>query len=330
MLYGDPKVGKTTFIHKLFKDRVLFIGTEQRHDAIPGIHVQHITTWSQYLQVLSQLQQPALKEKYDVICIDTTTNLYNFLEKYIKNKYNVQNLSEVAYGAAWGELKNEWNQGITALELFGYNPVFVFHSKNETETRPLESTGGKLKEDLENNLGESVNLVRNKSGKSFYEVNRTTYDGADRVIAPVNKMVDNIMYIEKITTADGEEKRMLRLRGNLFYDAGSAFENIVDSVPLDPEAYTKAIEDAVTSLGEDNITDENIRDRRQDTIEHDFDALMVEAKELGAKLFELKKQKELQHIVDETFGSGNKLTDATPTQVESLIVAISEMKKLIG
>lgn len=330
MLYGKPKVGKTTFVYELFKDRVLFIGTEQRHDAIAGIHVVHITTWSEYLQVLSQLRQPAVKEKYDVVCIDTTVNLYDFLETYVKNKHGVQNLSDVPYGAAWAEVKEAWSKGINAISNFGYNPAFIFHSKDEVKLIPVGGeTTKKEQQELKGGLGETVTVVEDKKGKRFYEVNRVTYDGANRVIAPVNKIVDNIMYIDQVVNDEGELERVLRLRGGLFYDAGSTFENIEETISLCPEEYKKAIKKAVESNGKENISKENVRERRKEAVEYDFDALMEEARELGAQMMEQNKDKELAKIVDKHFGAGNRLVDATKDQVESLFLAVQSMKEFL-
>lgn len=328
MLYGKEKKGKTTFVYNLFKDRVLFIGTEKRHDAIPGIKVQHITTWSEYLTVLSQLRQPAVKELYDVICIDTTANLYDFLETYIKNKHSVQNIGDVPYGQGWSELKTEWNKGLRSLQDFGYTPVFVFHAKEQTKLIPVSDELSKGEEDtLRQSIGEGVTFTKNKAGKEFFEVERVTYDAPARVVAPVNKMVDNIMYIDEVVGEGEDLERVLRMRGSIFYDAGSTFAGIDDTIKLCPQAYQEAIKKAVQLNDDAFITDEDIQERRVDDKEVDFDKLMTEAKELGAKMFELNKQRELQDIVESTFGTGNKLTDATERQKENLIVAIEMIKE---
>lgn len=60
-IYGVPKIGKTSFVHKLYGDRVLFIATEKRHKVLVGANVQYVSNWIEYLQVLAQLQNKKLK-----------------------------------------------------------------------------------------------------------------------------------------------------------------------------------------------------------------------------------------------------------------------------
>src|SRR5699024_5747932 len=115
LVYGPPKVGKTSFVYDLYKDKVLYLATEDRHKALAGAKVQPIASWADYENVLVALEDEDLKEEFDVICVDTIENLYDMCEKAILKKYRVKNLSDVAWGKAHGDLKNTWKIGINMI-----------------------------------------------------------------------------------------------------------------------------------------------------------------------------------------------------------------------
>ena len=56
---------------------------------------------------------------------------------------------------------------------------------------------------------------------------------------------------------------------------------------------------------------------------------MKDAKEMGVKFHEANRMDELQRVVDEVFGAGNKLTDAKKHQVQPLYVAVQKMKEIL-
>ena len=92
-IYGEPKTGKTTFVHDLYGDKVLHLMTEKRYKALDGAYVQYISSWSEYLQVMRQLKKDKeLQEKFSVVSVDTVENLYDYLEKYVAGKYGEQSV----------------------------------------------------------------------------------------------------------------------------------------------------------------------------------------------------------------------------------------------
>ena len=69
MFYGAPKAGKTSTAAR-FPDALL-LAFEKGYSAIAGIRPQPINTWSEFKKVLMQLKEPAAKEMYSNIIIDT-------------------------------------------------------------------------------------------------------------------------------------------------------------------------------------------------------------------------------------------------------------------
>ena len=54
LLYGKPKVGKTTFGAQF--PGALILAFERGYNALPGVMAQDITTWGEFKQVLRELK----------------------------------------------------------------------------------------------------------------------------------------------------------------------------------------------------------------------------------------------------------------------------------
>lgn len=324
-IYGIPKIGKTTFLHKLYGDRILFIATEKRHKVLVGAKVIYITSWIEYLQVLAQLRNPKIKEQYDVVAIDTVENLYKMLENYILAKYNTTEFGQVEWGKDWVDLKNMWPDNLQMIEKLGYTPVFVSHATQINVKIPASGI-------LQDQVNDTMTLVTDKKSKEqYYQFEKYVPDLKDKVMAPINKMVDNILFMTITTDEHLNEHRVIHLRETLQWQAGSTFTGIAPVIPLDADAYQKAVSDAIDLIDDDQKKDEK---ESVGIIEQklDFDALMKEAKELAFKFHSAvpSRMDEVQRIVDEVFGAGNKLTEAKKEQVQPLFVAIQRMKEIIG
>lgn len=320
-IYGIPKIGKTTFVYNLYKDRVLFIATEKRHKVLVGAKVQYVSSWAEYLQVLSQLRNPKVKELFDVIAIDTVENLYQMLEQYILAKYNKTEFGQVEWGKDWVDLKNDWKNGLQMIERLGYSPCFISHATQVATKIPAAGI-------LQEQVNDTMTLKSDKkTGEQYYEFVKYVPDLKDKVMAPINKMVDNILFMTVTTDESGQEHRVIHLRETLQWQAGSTFEGIDPVIPLDAEAYKKAVEDAIGKLDPSMLKSEKESIGIEEQEKLNFDELMQEAKEIAYKFHQAGRMEEVQRIVDEVFGAGNKLTDAKPTQVQPLFVAVQRMKE---
>lgn len=319
-IYGVPKVGKTTFVHNLYGDKVLFVATEKRHKVLVGAHVQYVSTWVEYLQVLSQLRNKDLRARYDVVAVDTVENLYKMLEEYILSKYNKSEFGQVEWGKDWVDLKNEWANGVQMIEKIGYTPVFISHATQVTTKIPANGI-------LQENVNKTMTLVKDKKTKEeYYEFQKYVPDLKDKVMAPLNKMVDNILFMTVTADEDMKEHRVIHLRETLQWQAGSTFEGIRPVIRLSAEDYRAAVEEAIGLIDSDHLKEEKEEVGLQQT-KLDFDALMAEARSLGLKFHEANRMDDLTEIVEKVFGAGNKLTDAKKSQVGPLAVAVDLMRE---
>lgn len=323
-IYGVPKIGKTTLAYDLYKERGLFLATEDRHKTLAGANVIRLTSWVDYLTVMGQLRQPQAKELYDVIIVDTVENLYNMLEKFVAAKHKESKVGERKdiWGADWTDLKNMWKNGLNMISEAGFVPCFIAHATEQMVQIPAS---GVLQSDLE---GATVELktVKGEDGNTLevYEFQKYMPDLKDKVFAPINRMVDNILFAN--TTLDvstGQEQRVIYLRDTLQWLAGSTFENIDPIIPLDADAYTKAVEKALSKVDKKQTKESEERKVKQ---ELDFDAIRKEVMAYGKVFNEAKKIDVLNKISSDIFGIGNKMTEATEDQVELLAAALTQIK----
>lgn len=325
LIYGPPKIGKTTLAYDMFGDSILFIATEDRHKALAGGMVQRVTNWSEYLQVLNQLRQPKAKEQFKAVAIDTVENLYDMLEKYIAAQYKEKSVGERndIWGSDWIDLKKDWKNGLQMITNFGYVPVFICHAVQEVSQIPAS---GVLDSEIEGNV-ERKTVKDKNTGKESEVLEFLKYrpDLKDKVLSPINKMVDNILFINTtVDIATGKEQRVIYLRDTLQWLAGSTFQNIKPIIPLSADAYREAINEAVNKIDKD-LTKEDA-DKNTQTV-YDYNELMAEVKKYGQLFYKANKMPLVTQISDEVFGLGNKVTDATESQTELLSVALEKMKE---
>lgn len=319
-VYGPVKIGKSTFVHKMFGDRVLMVMTEMRDRGLTGAKTIPINSWSEYLQLGRLLKKPEMKERFDVIAIDTVDNLLDMLNKYVADKYQESVLGEKPgiFGKDWSESKKLWNSGLQIIQQCGYTPYFIGHSQQKTIQIPVSKELEKKK----NQLG-SFSEVQNK-GVSYLEFEQYQPDLPERSMNPINKMVDQILHLDNMIDENGEMQRVIHTRQSLQWIAGSTFSTMAPVVKLEPGQYKKALQAAIDAAGETNKTDDPYYTPEKDD---NFSDLMAHATELGTKLHEADKDAELKDIVVATFGADHKLMDATPSQTEQLKVAIMKMEE---
>lgn len=325
-IYGPPKIGKTTLAYDMYGQRGLFIATEDRHKALPGAMVIRIASWTDYLMVMNQLAQPKAKELYDAVILDTAENLYGMLEKFVAAKWKEKTIGERddIWGKDWNDLKTMWKDGLAMISNNGFIPCFIAHATQNTVQIPAS---GVLESDLEGAVVERKLVKDKKSGKEqeMFEFLKYQPDLHQRAMGPMNKMVDNILFVN--TTVDittNEEQRVIYLRDTLQWQAGSTFEGIKPVIPLSAQAYRDAVAEAIGMIDEESTTSESVKKVKE---ELDYDAIMAEVKEFGAKFHKAGRLDEINAISEEVFGIGKKMTEATAAQVELLALALEKVRQ---
>lgn len=326
LIYGEPKIGKTTFVHDLYGDRVLMLMTEKRYKTLGGAHVQYIGNWTEFTTALVQLRDPAVKEMYDVVAIDTIDNLFGFYESYVASKYNEKMIGENSniYGKDWTEMRKGWKDNLLKIERAGYVPVFVSHAVQQTVQIPKSA----VVESEASELTSYQEVQGKKDNKTYLEFQKFVPSLRDKDMAPINKMVDNILFLSTTSDEQGNEHRVIYTRGNLQWLAGSTFKDIKPMMPLDANEYRNAMNEAIARIDKSSLTDERQADIDVQPDVLDYNALMSELKTLGVAINKAGHKDRVVSLSDEIFGLGVKMTDAQPRQVELVAAAVEQLKAL--
>ncbi len=212
LLYGPPKVGKSTLCANLDPDRTLMLACEPGLGALETFQVP-INTWDEFRQVGQDLA--STEHDFTTVVIDTVDQLFDRCSDDTMKKLGVAHASDLGYGKGWKAISQEWSMRVAKLASLGLGVWFVSHSK-EVE--------------INSRVGSLTKMVPTlpKTGRDF-----------------ILGFVDFILYAEVQRTADGET-RLLRTSASENYEAGGRVV-LPDPLPLDAIALTEAMAQATTN-----------------------------------------------------------------------------------
>lgn len=302
-IYGPPKVGKTTLATQMPK--ALLLAFEKGYNAIPGIIAQDVTTWGEMKQVYRELKKPEVQEQFKTVVIDTVDVAADLCQKYICSQLGIETMGEGGWGTnSWSRYKKEFEDVFRGLTMMGYSVIFISHSKTGTD--------------------------KDQNGKEYGYIKPTTQSSALQVIENIS---DIYAYAHTYLDANGNEKRVLTLRSpaGSGISCGSRFKYIASEVPLNYEALTAALTDAIDTEAKDNggkfITDE--REVTPILKEYDFDALMKQFEDMVGALM-TKDQNyyapRITQIVEKYLGKNKKMSGVTRDQAELVYLVVSEIE----
>lgn len=143
ILYGEPKVGKTTAFSQL--DGIAYIATERGHSFIdPNILVADCFSWADCVTALKSLkEEPGIK----AVVIDTIHNFIEFAEAAYKKKENIEYLSDKGFGNGYKDVNRMIMQYLNQIESMGKSVHIIAHAKekvHETKTSKVTVMTPKL------------------------------------------------------------------------------------------------------------------------------------------------------------------------------------------
>ena len=299
VLMGDTGVGKTTTLMKFLKELVpdkepFFLEFEDRFQNIPGIMAVKIDTMSDFKSVIGQLRNPALKEKFSCIVIDTLDKYEEFCERYVLENRDAEILKDVgAFGEGSLRFKSAL-RNIGVIQSLGYTVHFIAQSSHSKDfDTKKESDALKLNKNTFSYCREAAFLVgymyADAKGERFI-----TFKKSDKY----PDLKDTFGLPEKINVKD------------------------LKSV------WTKAVED----LGGDFTTKEKTIDKTVPV--EDFEAIKAKGVELGGLLASNGHLAEATAVLQKNLGlddNGNvKMFDTLrDTQLDLTKVIVMELEELI-
>ena len=302
LVYGAPKVGKTSFAAKFKKN--LLCAFEMGYNAIDGIYAQPIQKWSDFKLLLRQLEQPAAKEKFDTITIDTASIAYDLCEQFVCAQNSVQKISEIPWGGGYAQVKSEFESSLRKITMMGYGLILIAHQEIRKETID----------------GNDVEFYSPALNKRCYEI--------------CNRLVDVIGYIAVEWDAEGNSERYLYTRQTPRVVAGSRYKYLPPKIRFGYQELVDAIGQAIDmSATKDGAT---VVDQHTVITEDklDYTALRAEAQELWMKMVgtgddaDEEMAKRIMKRVEMIFGHPMKISEITEDQVDLLNLVVLDMKDL--
>ena len=146
LLYGAPKVGKTTMLSKL--DDCLVIDTEQGGNMLDG-YFETIDTKDELLQFYASATEG---HDYKYFALDTIDRLVNWIEKDVCREYDIESINDLPFGKGFGLVRERVMNNIKKLRSLCDHLIIIGHRKtaspidNSTAIEPESlDLSGKLK-----------------------------------------------------------------------------------------------------------------------------------------------------------------------------------------
>lgn len=302
-IYSLPKVGKTSMACQFPKN--LLLGFEHGWNAIAGAKAVDITKWADFKQILRQLEQPAAREMYDTITIDTVGLAWQMCEDFVCAQNGVQKISDIPWGGGYTACKKEFENCLRKITQLGYGLVVIAHVERRIEKRADDS---------------EVEILGPAIPKRAYEI--------------VNQLVDIIGYIDITWDEEGNSERWLYTRKTPTVMAGSRFKYLEPKIKFGYNELVNAISDAIDKA--EKLDGATVVDKTERIIEEalDYNAIRAEASALWKQLVgegenaNAEMAKTILKKVEMIFGRTMKLSEITEDQVDLFNLVVIEMRDL--
>ena len=304
LIYGAPKIGKTTFCATQLPN-VLLLASEIGYHAIPGVKAVDINKWSDVKKVVKQLDSPQAKEMYSTIVFDTIDLFAQLCEEYVCQQNGVSDISEIPYGKLYKVYSKEFSNIFRKITMMGYGIVCIAHQE--------------------------IKVARNDKGEEYESIQPVL---EKRALKAINALVDFVLYIGQEWDDNGNNHRYFYTRNTPFIMAGSRFGEMSPKIPFTYDSLinevTKAMESSVNGDLSMIVEQDNNRFGEEE-VKRPFRETMAEAGQLWAQFPKTQEWNEKKmKVVEDYFGQPIKLSTATEAQQDLVEGVISDLKNLLS
>lgn len=252
------------------------------------------------------MEQPAAKEKFDTITIDTASIAYDLCEQFICARNSVQKISDIPWGGGYAQVKNEFEACLRKITMLGYGLILIAHQEIRKET-------------VDNSEIEFYSPALNKR---CYEI--------------CNRLVDVIGYIAVEWNEDGTADRYLYTRQTPHVIAGSRYKYLEPKIKFGYQELVDAIGNAIDQS--EKLDGATVVDTQVKTVEEklNYNELREEAKQLWNKLvgtdesnYDEDMAKRVMKRIEMIFGHAMRISEITEDQVDLLNLVVLEMRDLL-
>jgi hypothetical protein len=303
LLYGKAKSGKTTAASQFPK--ALLCAFERGYNAIGGVYAADITKWSEFKQILRQLESPQAHEMYETVVIDTVSIAWDQCEQFICRQNGVQKIGDIPWGGGYTASKKEFEGALRKITMMGYGVVLIAHNASR-----IEKTAD----------GSEIEIIYPDLPKRAAEI--------------CNGIVDIIGYIGT-EWENGEAKRWLYTRETPTLFAGSRFKYMAPKIPFGYDELVNAIAEAIElSEKKDGVTVVDSANLMPAEETLNFQEVRSRAQELWTKLVGTgdKTNPDVANAIlkkiEMTMGHKMKLSEFTEDQTDLLALVVAEMREM--
>lgn len=125
LLYGPPKIGKSTFVSHINPDHTLFISTEPGLGSLE-VFESPVTNWTEFREVGAELAKN--RKQFEVVVIDTVDELYRMCADYVCAQLGVKHPSDAEYGKGWAAVADEFRLRVGKIAGLGLGVWFISHA----------------------------------------------------------------------------------------------------------------------------------------------------------------------------------------------------------
>ena len=315
LVYSTNNCGKTKVASQIYPHKTLILATEKGYNAVGGSKVLDVLDWNTFRQAVKQLtNKKTFKKMHDTfktVVVDVADRLPELCSSYICDKNGVTNISDIAWGGGYAQLKTELANQLNKLALSGYLVMLICHEETKEEyTDPV-------------------------SGEVFpYTFPKNTMS---KVGNPLKDIPDFCIYLQNNGT-DEEGNVILSTgivshRKNVF--ARSRFTKCATVIePFTAENLINTVRDACIAeakeLGVECVDefdfdavlheDDNIEEEKQLT----HGELVKRVNEIGKILYK-DYQNDVTTIIERYLGEGAKVSKTTEAQNDKLQFIINDL-----
>ena len=123
LLYGAPKVGKTSILSKL--DGCLIIDTEQGANMIEG-YIETVNNREELIKLLENAQKG---HDYKYVAIDTIDRIADWAEKAVCEAEGVTNVADLAFGKGFGMVREKVLNTVSIVKEIFPHVIIIGHRK---------------------------------------------------------------------------------------------------------------------------------------------------------------------------------------------------------
>lgn len=259
MLLGEAGVGKTTMVSEIMRkfcneDQYLMlqIGKEDGCKAIQGLMWEQISTWKEFTDFVSEVvTNRADWGTLKCVTIDTIDSLIDICSPFVIKQWNQSQMGKKDFtpaktlNQAWGGFgkADEYMMGlildqIWKLKSVGVSVFIIGHTRRRENVDPVSGL-------TFSTLSASISLKNFDALKTKMDIVSIAF--IDREVVTKDFGRENIVTHKQNTINEvTSEARKCAFRSSAYVlDSKCRFPNIIDSVPLNAEAFVKAIQDAI-------------------------------------------------------------------------------------